>query len=240
MERKIEKIICTSLASMPTIEQIQTIPRNIQLILEFGGNIVKQRENFGNQLKEQLNNFQVDISEQAPLINIAKLITDEEIEANQDFFEKCAKDYGMLAKKLIFELASAFNLSINKYPWLTFNPLKRELEKQRGKMGDWNFYLHGIHCAFENKKTGQYIEVLLVFGHEFGDLDPYFFSLYIKSTKEYQPLPTEIFEDYADGKRIIERMLTLGKFEKINSNISHHYGVAVTDRYKTPIDTYDA
>ena len=51
---------------------------------------------------------------------------------------------------------------------------------------------------------GQLIEVPLVFSLEFGDLDPYFFTKYIKSTSDYKPLPVEIYEDYADGVRINE------------------------------------
>jgi hypothetical protein len=33
--------------------------------------------------------------------------------------------------------------------------------------------------------------------------------LYIKSTDKYKPLPVDIFEDYADGLRINEKMLAL-------------------------------
>ena len=96
-----------------------------------------------------------------------------------------------------------------------------------------------FHCGFENKKTGQIIEVPLVFGLEFGDLDPYFFTRFIKSTSKYIPLPVEIYEDYADGVRIIEKMIALGKFEKIISNIGNHYGIVVTDREKLKIKSFE-
>lgn len=82
------------------------------------------------------------------------------------------------------------------------------------------------------------IEVPLVFGQEFGDLDPYFFSKYIKSTPKYRPLPVDIFEDYQDGARINEKMLSLGKFERISSNVGNHYGIVVADRQKVEIKSY--
>ena len=34
-------------------------------------------------------------------------------------------------------------------------------------------------------------------------------------------------------------MLALGKFERINSNIKDHFGIAVTDRNKVEIKVYD-
>jgi hypothetical protein len=82
------------------------------------------------------------------------------------------------------------------------------------------------------------MEVPLVFGLEFGDLDPYFFTKFIKSTPSYKPLPVDIFEDYADGVRINEKMISLGKFEKISSNVGNHYGTVVTDRKKVEIKSY--
>ena len=82
------------------------------------------------------------------------------------------------------------------------------------------------------------IEVPLVFGQEFGDLDPYFFSKFIKSTPKYKPLPVDIFEDYDDGARINEKMLSLGKFERISSNVGNHYEIVVADRQKVEIKSY--
>ena len=51
-------------------------------------------------------------------------------------------------------------------------------------------------------------------------------------------MPIEIFEDYEDGVRINERMLMLGKFERISSNIGNHYGIVVSDRQKVVIKSY--
>lgn len=173
-----------------------------------------------------------------PEVNIAKLITDDEIDKNQAFFERCAKDYRRLGEQLIFKLADKLGTTINSdYPLLTFNNFK--IKKQTGRVDDWRYYLHGFHCGFTNSETGQRIEVPLVFGLEFGDLDPYFFSTFIKSTPAYRPLPVAIYEDYGDGQRIIGRMLLLGKFERINSNIENHYGVVVADREKLKVKKYE-
>jgi len=238
LKRTTEIFIVNSIDQIPNIEYILAISRDKTLKIIFEGVIEKQRKSIGEKLKKDLLNFQVSIHAIKPEINISKLITDKEIEIHQDFFENCAKDYKALGEKLIFKLAEELKTTINAdCPWITFNEVKNS-KKQTGKMEEWKYSLHGFHCGFKNKKTGQLIEVSLVFSLEFGDLDPYFFSQYIKSTPEYRPLPIKIYEDYADGKRINDKMLSLGKFEKINSNFRNHSGIVVKDRNKVEIKEY--
>lgn len=238
MKRTTDIITINSVGQIPTLETIRAIPREQTLKLVFGKEVQKKREAIGQNFKSELKGFQVGIHTIEPEINIAKLITDKEIEDNQDFFEQCAKDYRQLGEELLFMLVDKLELNLNKdFPMETFNELKRD-KRQVGKVEDWRYFVHGFHCGFENNKTKQIIEVPLVFGLEFGDLDPYFFSKFIKSTKKYRPLPVDIFEDYADGERINEKMISLGKFEKISSNVGNHYGIVVKDRQKVEIKSY--
>ena len=238
VNRTTEILTIKSVEQIPALETIREIPRHKTLKLIFAPSIQRQRKEIGEMLKEELWGFKVGIHTSEPEINIAKLITDEEIENNQDFFENCAKDYRKLSTELIHKLADKLEVTINpKIPLLTFKPYMTD----RGKcepIDGWRYHFHGFHCRFENMETGQEIEVPLVFGLEFGDLDPYFFSLFIKSTPEYQPLPVAIYEDYADGAKINEKMLSLGKFEKIRSNFENHFGIAVADRDKVEIEVY--
>ena len=234
MNRATEILIIKSVEQIPTIETIREIPRQKTLKLFFCLSVQKHRKEIGENLKKKLQGFRVGIHAIMPEINIAKLITDEEIENNQGFFEKCAKDYRKLSRELIYKVANKLGVVINpKFPLSTFEPFQTS-----GQIDNWRYHFHGHHCGFVNTETGQEIEVPLIFGLEFGVLDPYFFSLFIKSTPEYQPLPVAIYDDYADGTRIIEKMLSLGKFEKIPSNIVNHFGVAVADRNKVEIDIY--
>jgi hypothetical protein len=238
LNRATDIITINSIGQIPTIETIQAIPRGWTLKLVFEKEVQSQRETLGLKLKNELLGFQVGIHTVEPEINIAKLITNKEIELNQDFFEQCAKDYRQLGEDLLFKLVDKLNLKLNEdFPMETFNELKRD-KRQVGKVEGWRYFVHGFHCGFKNNKTGQLIEVPLVFGLEFGDLDPYFFSKFIKSTPNYRPLPVDIFEDYGDGVRINERMISLGKFERISSNIGNHYGIVVTDRQKIEIKSY--
>lgn len=239
MERNTELITIQSIQEFPAIGYISNIPRHKKLRLVFKDSVQHLREDFGTDLKKKLPSFQIAIHSVEHEINICKLITDEEITANQIFFTRCAKEYRELGTQLIDLLVTTKKIELNKdFPFLTFNRIKGK-RTQSGKVGQWNYYFHGYHCRFQNTKTKQEIEVPFMFGMEFGDLDPYFFSLYIKSTSQYQPLPTEIYEDFADGCRILEVMLKLDLLEKINSNIENHSGIVVKEREKIPIKVFN-
>lgn len=168
-----------------------------------------------------------------PEITIRKIITNEEVVDNQLFFEQCAKEYRALVRHLMAELSKELGIEFDKdFPGRTLNPLKRDITKGQGHLGEWRYYLHGFDCGFEHEQTKQCLEASIIHGEEYGVLDPYFFSKYIKSSRQYYPLPVEIYEDYADGAKIIEVMLALGKFELINANIPDRFTAVVTDREK--------
>ena len=231
---------CKTLSDLPDESIINSISRGVRYKVVFSLEINSQREEIGKKWKKEFSNHQISVHTFNPEINIVKLITDFEIEQNQDFFEKCAKDYRKLSEILIRKFAKSNNLEIkSKYPMHTLNPSGKNGYDQIGMMNDWRYAFHGIHCAFTNQITNQYIEVPLTYGLEFGELDPYFFSKYINSTKDYEPLPIFIYEDYWDGKRILDKMVQLGKFEIINSNMPNTTGIVVKDRNKIEIHTYE-
>lgn len=239
MERITEIIKIVSIDQFPSINYIKNISRNKNLKIIFGTSIQYLREEIGTSLKKELAKFQVDIHNIEPEINICKLITDEEIITHQKFFENCAKDYRILATQLILEFVEKKKVKIDEnFPFLAFNHIKSS-NKSNGKINEWEYYFHGYHCNFKNIRTNQKIEVPIMFGMEFGDLDPYFFSLFIKSTPEYQPLPVNIYEDFEDGSRILEVMVNLDLFEPINSNLEYHSGIVVKDRDKIEVKIFD-
>lgn len=239
MERTTEVITIQSIQEFPSIGYISNIPRHKKLRLLFMSSIQHLREDFGRDLKTKLPAFQIAIHNTEHQINICKLITDEEIIANQEFFTGCAKDYRKLGTQLMNLFITTKKIELNKdFPFLTFNRIKGK-NSQSGKVGQWNYYFHGYHCQFKNTETKQEIEVPFMFGMEFGALDPYFFMLYIKSTLQYRPLPTEIYEDFDDGHRILEVLLKLGLLEKINSSIINHSGLVVKDREKIQIKVFN-
>lgn len=239
MERTTHVITVKSIQEIPCIDYLRNISRQKRIKIVFDPSISHLREDYGEQLKKNLPHFQIGIHSMKPKIEINKLITKEEIIANQLFFVQCAKDYRKLGEELVTLFFEKKKIKLNKdFPFLAFNYLKGR-RTQGGKVGKWKYFLHGYHCYFQNVNTKQEIEVPFMFGMEFGVLDPYFFSLYIKSTPEYHPLSVPIYEDFADGKRILDVMLQLGLLERINSNLENHSGLVIKDRNKVDIKIYN-
>lgn len=80
MERKIDIISIEKLEKVPTHESIKMIPRERTMRLVFEKSVLNKRESVGQKLKNQLAGFQIGIHTIEPEINIAKLLTDQEIE----------------------------------------------------------------------------------------------------------------------------------------------------------------
>ncbi len=221
----------------PGLDEIRKLKRGTYLKINLLDSAQIHQQEKGEQLRRDLPDFSIGIHMDGSEINVTKLITDEEILEHQDFFEHCAKEYSLLGERLINEFTVA-----NGIPDYDGFPLKKlngyignKNHNPTGEMGDWDYHFHGFHCTFTHRITKQEIEVPLTYGEEFGELDPYFFSIFIKTTPEFQPLPVHIYENYEDGKRILETMHRLGKFEIINSNLEGRKGYVVKDRVKKEV-----
>ena len=227
----------SDIIDFPSVEAIKKIQRGIYLKINLIGSARKHQQEKGEQLRKALLNFSIGIHMNGYEINVKKLITDEEITEHQNFFEQCAKEYGLLGEKLINEFIIHKDIPDHDgFPLKKLNGyIGNKNHEPHGQMGEWNYYFHGFHCSFTNRKTKQEIEVPLTYGEEFGELDPYFFSIFIKTTPEFQPLPVPIYDDYGDGKRILETMYKLGKFEIINSNLGGQEGYIVKERIKKEV-----
>ncbi|HFP0723599.1 TPA: hypothetical protein ACHLB7_004717, partial [Escherichia coli] len=164
MERITETLSIACADEIPDIALLRQTSREKVLHLHFASEAERYREEFGLVLKAQLDEFVVGMHSADPVIRFARLISLEEINRHQDFFEHCAKEYRKLATELIFALAEQLNVEMaENNPLVTFAPFKCN-RKRKGKMGKWQYCFHGFHCTFENKKTEQNIEVPLAYG----------------------------------------------------------------------------
>lgn len=231
LEKKI--IQANKKSDLPSIQEIKSIPRGMELKIIFGEKLKSKRDSIGEKWRKKLPKFLIGIHSGKEEINISKLITDEEIIQNQDFFENCAKEYGELGEKLMKQFADEYEVDlIRGRPVRTKNPTGKKPYARNGEMGNWIFSFHGIHLGLRNKETSQQIEIPLDYGEEYGELDPFFFSKFIRTTPKFKPLPVKIYNDFWDGKRILEVMLKIGKFEKIDSIMPLGEGVVVKNRIK--------
>lgn len=213
MERITETLSIACADEIPDIALLRQTSREKVLHLHFASEAERYREEFGLVLKAQLDEFVVGMHSADPVIRIARLISLEEINRHQDFFEHCAKEYRKLATELIFALAEQLNVEMaENNPLVTFAPFKCN-RKRKGKMGKWQYCFHGFHCTFENKKTEQNIEVPSPTALLSAIWTRIFFRIY-QIDPAWQPLPVAIYDDYHDGSRIIQQLLALGKLQK--------------------------
>lgn len=237
MELKESIIEIWSIKDFPSTEEIRKTPRGTYLKINLLGSAKEHQKQKGEWLKQELQNFSVGINMDGSEINITKLISDDEIIEHQEFFERGAKEYGILGERLIKEFIVDKDIPDHDgFPLKSLNGyIGNKNHEPTGQMGKWDYHFHGFHCSFFNRTTKQEIEVPLTYGEEFGELDPYFFSAFIKTTPKFQPMPTPIYDDYCDGKRIMETMHRIGKFEMINSNLGGREGYVVKDRLKKEV-----
>jgi hypothetical protein len=79
----------------------------------------------------------------------------------------------------------------------------------------WVSRPHGLECQFQNKLTGQEVEVRLAFGAEFGVLDPYFFVRFVKTTPGLEPLGALLRHAFHDAARVIDLLAARGHLTKV-------------------------
>lgn len=63
---------------------------------------------------------------------------------------------------------------------------------------NWYFDVHGEHCLFRNTITGQALEVSLGDQESVGNLDPYFFYDFLKTTNGFEHLTDNFKNPFSD------------------------------------------
>lgn len=225
---KQEIIFCNNLEDLPSLSALESLQRGTKYIIVFGEEIENQREFIGREWQKKLPNFSICINIIEPKITVSKLITDKEIEDNQELFEKYARDYKELSTKLIYQLADKFNINIEKPTVENYMALKASAYKS-GEIGNWKYNFHGGHCCFTNTKTEQCVEVPCGFGLQFRRIESCFLLLYINTTSNYKPLKVPMYNGDNDFRKVVNKMVELGRFERIELE-NGNKGVVVKEK----------
>jgi hypothetical protein len=107
---------------------------------------------------------------------------------------------GVIADSAILNNVDRISAAVNDY-LSTSQALADQLRS--GTLAQcWQIDEHGAHCRFENKDSGQIVEVLM---EDTGDpIDPYFFSEFVCSTSRHTELSHLINHKFHDGARILD------------------------------------
>ncbi|MGN7413928.1 DUF6896 domain-containing protein [Paenibacillus sp. SAF-068] len=146
--------------------------------------------------------------------SIPQKITEELLMA-MDMYEKIARQ---LINQLILETDQSDRTAIlaGAYDMLTNADVIHEGEELTG---NWYFDVHGEHCMFKNTETGQTLEVALGSPADVGNMDPYFFYNFIKTTPELAHLTSYFDHPFQD-------MLDFFEHLEAQQVLFHVHGVA--------------
>ncbi|MGX1829206.1 DUF6896 domain-containing protein [Paenibacillus taichungensis] len=140
--------------------------------------------------------------------------TTDTLLAAMDKYKRIAQE---LIDKLISETSQAHKEEIiNGAYYLLSN--EEVLNGEEYLSGNWHFDVHGEHCMFENAETGQTLEVSLGSKDDVGNMDPYFFYNFLKSTANYEHLIANFENPFGDMLDFFERLAA-------QNVLIHVYGV---------------
>jgi hypothetical protein len=129
---------------------------------------------------------------------VLKVLDERVVLGGLPLFLAAIRDFSDTADRLCRGLAAAHG----------FRPedlLARSYEvEQQGRLDDWGYDFHGSECCFTGRRTGQVVDVQLGFGPEFGVLDPYFLSRFIRTTPAHGEAARLLRDDYHDACRVLE------------------------------------
>jgi len=113
-----------------------------------------------------------------------------------------------MADKFSIDLKTLDGLSELKY---------KKNNKQRGVLNEeWNYFFHGAECKFENIRTGQIVEIIIITRPEFGCLDGYFLFNYMTTTSKFNKLTGHFGKNYLNVWKAIDVLADEGILTKLH------------------------
>jgi hypothetical protein len=229
--RTIEKIFCGSIHGIPPLEQFLDLPRRKAMRFIFDKLPAEERRELVRLFRKKLPGFYVsEDHRKVSFVTIARRISEEEVEQHQEFFAECARDFSRTSVQLIFDFIAHLDLPIDEnFPRGAFERFRKEHLHLKGMMGDWYYSTCSYFCDFANLKTGQLVQVPTIYGCEFDAMDGCALIPFIRSTKAYQPLPIEFYEDETEGEIIVNALVKLGVLKMIKSRFCDFQAAVIRD-----------
>jgi hypothetical protein len=221
---------CPSATDCPTAERLEELATDEQHVVlrfpadEFGPPRRLAKAALIARLASALPECSVFDSGQssgAERITVMKVIRSEVVRANEAEFVRALRLFRRTASELADRLAQRLGVTPDCLAECRQGRGREGwYDRVRGLLGltlrgnrldrEWTYGFHGLECRFENRATGQVVEVRLGFGSEFGVLDPYFFARFLKSTPELSHLARLIRDDYHDAARVLDVLREAG------------------------------
>ena len=155
-------------------------------------------------LQKELPDYLVSEIKWMNKLYIVPSISTKIVMGNLNEFYKCIELFDKTAHYLMNLMADTFNINLNNSSEL--HDLKRNRsDKQRGNINDeWKYHFHGKGCSFTNSITEQFLDVQIINGIEYGELDTYYLMKFIQTTESLKEMSTVLNNESNNMQKVIE------------------------------------
>ncbi len=117
---------------------------------------------------------------------VEESISTDFVKSNLNLFLQCFIEFDSKAHEMMDLIATTFEIDLDDSSQIW--DLKRNKSKnQRGQINSsWSYHFHGAECSFQNHKTGQFLDIKIIYGREYGVIDNFFLYKFIQTTKSLQ------------------------------------------------------
>ncbi|BCU79306.1 hypothetical protein [Luteolibacter sp. LG18] len=150
-------------------------------------------------------------------VTIKEVVTRAEVLEIEDYLVKVARNFRRRATRLMRLMAARHQAPLEDL-------FDRRYELQSPSAA-WTLHVHGFHCGFRHRETGQMMEIDLSYGTEFGVLDPMFFHNYLRTSPGLW-VPAALREPYHDTARAMEILEERGRLVRVMSLGGYVEGLA--------------
>ena len=123
---------------------------------------------------------------------------------NLNEFYKCIELFDSTAHSLMNLMAETFDIDLNNSSEI-YDLKRNRSDKQRGQINDeWKYHFHGKGCSFTNSITEQFLDVQIINGLEFGELDTYYLMKFIQTTESLKEVSLILNDESNNMQKVIE------------------------------------
>jgi len=208
------RITCHSVAEIPSIDKLQQlVTLNQHIVLQFPlpivGNFFDKRAII-EQLSPKLLNYSVFDSgyrNDETYITIIQVINKESILCNAEMFMEAIDRFLNLADKLLLNLAQNLKFEVHDLERYIYSEdfITSRIASTGMLDNNWDYFFHGSECRFQNKTTGQIVDITLRrVSNRYARVNPYFFGEYVHTTDQEEAIASFIKHKFHDSLRILE------------------------------------
>jgi len=214
------------------IEKIKSLLEKNERILFVLNNGSFKRDYIVSLQKEFSNHVVSEIKWMNKLI-IAPSISTKTVLENLNKFYKCIELFDKTAHSLMSLMADKFDIDLNNSSEI-YDLKRNRSDKQRGQINDeWKYHFHGKGCSFTNSKTEQFLDVQIINGLEYGQLDTYYLMKFIQTTDSLKEMSLVLNDESNNMRKVIEILWMNDYLTELPNGTNNEL---IINRNKKPVD----